>query len=375
MRVLYLLRYYPTLTETFVTQEIREVAARGIEVEIAALGTRADGALQDMAPVVPLHSTPRRCLGWQLRSQTPGQRWLASQQRPKDAARLPALAALAAGFDRIHVHFAGEAAEVAHALHMDLKIPYTVTVHATDLFRARPSLTRVLEGAQQVLTISSLNQATLEAMSITSTVVRCGPDLNRLKPVPMPDGPLHALFIGRSVPKKGLDTLLEAWSGLDRPDARLSVVTDAPLRAPPPGVEQVGLIPPSEIPARLADAHLLVLPCRRAPDGDMDGIPLVLMEAMAMGRPVLTTPVSGIPELVDGLVGWLVPADDPRALRRELQSVTDDLGQASAKGAGGAHRLRERGYHLEAQVDGVVAVWEGCGRSTPGMAACSSEIE
>ncbi len=375
MRVLYLLRYYPTLTETFVAQEIRVVASRGIEVEIASLGARSDGALQDMAPDVPTHELPRRPLGWQLRKKTAGSRWLADQQRPRDAARLPALAKLAAGFDRIHVHFAGEAAEMAHALHMDLGLPYTVMVHAQDLFKSRPSLARVLGAAEQVLTISKHNQATLEAMSILSTVVRCGPDLNRLRPAPMPMHPLHALFIGRDVPKKGLDTLLEAWAGLDRAGARLSLVTDATLRAPPAGVKLLGLQPPSQIPGLLTDCHLLVLPCRRAPDGDMDGIPLVLMEALAMGRPVLTTPISGIPELVDSAVGWLVPSDDVSSLRRVLCAIFDDLDVTGRKGEGGPHRLRQRGYHLEAQVDGVVAAWEGRGTSAPGVAAYGSEVE
>ena len=82
MRVLYLLRYFPTLTETFVNQEISAVAHRGIEVAVATIGTRADGALQDMAPQVPIHQIARRPLTWRFRSVSPGQAWLATQQRP-----------------------------------------------------------------------------------------------------------------------------------------------------------------------------------------------------------------------------------------------------------------------------------------------------
>jgi len=375
MKVLYLLRYYPTLTETFVAQEVAGVAARGIETAIASIGRRSDGDLYDQAPDVPVYELPRRPLTWRFRRQSRGQQWLTQHQRAKDAARLPGLTDIARGFDRIHVHFAGEAAEMAHALHLDTGIPYTVTVHAADLFKPRASLAAVLRKAEHVITISAHNQATLGAMAINARLVRCGPDLHRLQPQPSPDGPLRALFIGRDVPKKGLDILLDAWSGLDRPTATLQLVTDATVRAPPAGVECLGFQPPSVIPDLLARAHLLVLPCRRAPDGDMDGIPLTLMEALAMGRPVVTTPISGIPELVDHTVGWLVPTENPRALRRTLQDVADDLPLAARKGAAGPHQLRHKGYHLASQVDGVVAAWEGRGSSTEGMAADSGTVE
>jgi glycosyltransferase involved in cell wall biosynthesis len=375
MRVLYVLRYFPTLTETFVNQEISQVSKLGIDVSVATLGTRPDGALQDMVPEVPIHRVPRRPLGWQLRKMSPGQRWLTTHQRRKDAARLPGLSRIAASMDRIHVHFAGEAAELAHALHLDLGLPYTVMVHATDLFKPRPSLSEVLGRAERVLTISRHNQATLAAMGVQSHLVRCGPSLERIQPTPMPEGPLKTIFIGRRVPKKGLDTLLEAWSGLDLPGAALTLVTDKGPDAPPPGVTELGLRPTSEIPALLAQHHLLCLPCRRAPDGDMDGVPLVLMEALAAGRPVLTTPISGIAELVDNAVGWLIPADDPRALRKALTSVAADLPSAGRKGAAGPQRLRERGYHLQAQVQGVVSAWGIDEPSAPGMAANRGEVE
>jgi len=76
MRVLYLLRYYPTLTETFVAEEIGAVAERGIAVSVAALGSRADGALQDRSPTVPVHPVPRRSVAWRLQKKSAGQRWL-----------------------------------------------------------------------------------------------------------------------------------------------------------------------------------------------------------------------------------------------------------------------------------------------------------
>jgi colanic acid/amylovoran biosynthesis glycosyltransferase len=106
----------------------------------------------------------------------------------------------------------------------------------------------------------------------------------------------------------------------------------------------------------MAAASVLVLPCRRAASGDMDGVPMVLMEAMAMGRPVVTTSLSGIPELVDASVGWLVPPEDPAALVRALREATSRE-ECARRGERGPARLRERRFTLEDQVAGVLAAW------------------
>jgi colanic acid/amylovoran biosynthesis glycosyltransferase len=353
MRVLYLLRYFPTLTETFVYREIAEILRQdpSVRITIAALGSRADGALQDELPPAEVLQVPRRPLVGRLSRPTAGQGWLAEQQRDKDAARLPWLARHAASFDRVHVHFAGEAAEFAHALHRDLGLPYTVTVHATDLFRPRPSLHTVLSAAQTVLTVADFHVAALAEQGINARRVRCGPDLSVWRPLPLPDGGLHAISVGRNVPKKGLDTLLAAWPGVT---GRLTLISD--ITGPvPDGVTVTGPLPPSAVRAAMARANLLVLPCRQAPDGDLDGVPVAMMEAMASGRPVVTTPVSGIPELIDEAVGWLVPPDDPTALRACLSQSTHT--ERLRRGAAGPERLRERGFTLEDQARSVRTAW------------------
>jgi len=353
VKVLYLLRYFPTLTETFVYREIAEIQRQdpGVSITIAALGSRADGALQDELPPAEVLSVPRRPLTGRLRRLTEGQRWLTTQQRGKDAARLPWLARHAAGFDRIHVHFAGEAAEFAHALHRDLGLPYTVTVHATDLFRPRPSLQTVLAAADAVLTVADFHVAALASQGIIAKRVRCGPDLSVWRPTPLPAGELRAISVGRNVPKKGLDTLLAAWEGTA---GTLTLVSD--LTGPvPEGVTVTGALPPSEIRAEMARANLFVLPCRRAPDGDLDGVPVAMMEALACGRPVVTTPVSGIPELIDDAVGWLVPPDDPDSLRDCLRNAAAT--SRTLRGMAGPSRLEERGFTLKNQAHRVRECW------------------
>ena len=362
MRVLYLLRYYPTLTETFVHNEIRGVMREtpGLEVRIAALGMRDDGVPPEGLPDVPVLRPPRRPLQAPLVWRpSPGERWLARHQRPKDVARLRWLAGQVEGVDHVHVHFAGEAAEWAHALWLDRGLPYSVTTHAVDLFRPRPSLVEVLSAAREVLTVAEHHVANLRGLGIAAVrVVRCGPDLDAVPVLPLPEGAgLRALFVGRNVPKKGLGVLLEAWRAARLPaGARLRLVTDG-QEALPPGVERLGAQPPSRVMQELGASNLVVLPCQRAPDGDLDGVPVVLMEALAAGRPVLTTPVSGIPELVDAEVGWLVPPGDAGALARALEEIAGDAVGRAVRGGAGRARLVARGFALEAQVRGVRRAW------------------
>ena len=303
-RILYLLRYFPTLTETFVYEEIKALQSRGYHISIASMGSRADGMLSDALPQADVLSIPRRPLKGRLNQQGAGAVWLRQHQRPKDVARFSWLVqAIQNRFDHIHVHFAGEAAEFAHAVFLETGIPYTVTVHI-DLFRPRLSMAEVLSKAQKVLTICTHHQDYLAELGIHASVVRCGPDLERWTHSPLPSGPIQALTVARDVPKKGLDNLLQAWESVPS-QSKLMLVSDIQRPKYPSGVMTLGLQPPSQIQQLMAACNLFILPCRKASDGDMDGIPVALMEALASGRPVITTSVSGIPELVDEKVGWM----------------------------------------------------------------------
>lgn len=357
MRVLYPLRYFPTLTETFVYRELDALVDLGIAPTIASLGRREDGALQDEAPAVPVWELPRRPLTGRLRAPGPGQRWLAEVQRDKDAARLPWLLARLGDVDRVHAHFAGEAAEWARAIHLETGLPYTVTVHAVDLFKPRPSFDRVLADAQAVVTVAAHHQDLLAARGHRAELVRCGPRLADWAGLPPPpDGPLRALFVGRDVDKKGLSDLLEAWERGMPDDARLVVVSD---RADPGirGVEVRGLLPPSAVREELARANLVVLPCRRAEDGDLDGVPVALMEALAARRPVVAGAVSGVPELVDEEVGWLVPPRRPDLLQEALLHAHGDSDERLRRGDSGPDRLRSRGFTVQAQATALAELW------------------
>lgn len=356
MRVLYPLRYFPTLTETFVYREIDGLIDRGHEVVVASMGERQDGSLQAEPPRAPVLRVPRHPLRGRLRARGAGLSWLARVRGGEEAARLGWLLETLGPIDRVHAHFAGAAAEWGRAVHLELGVPTSVMVHAVDLFRPRATLDEVLGAASVVLTVAEHHRALLRERGIESRLLRCGPDLPTWRMAPPPGGPLVALAVARNVPKKGLDLLLQAWSQLDRPGARLHLISDLA----DPGLEGVrvhGLMPPAGVREVLAGCNLGVLPCRRAPDGDMDGVPVSLMEALAAGRPVIGTAVSGLPELVDESCGWLLPPERVDLLVEALRKAHDQPAERLRKGYSGPRRLTERGFTLEAQVEGLLRAW------------------
>jgi glycosyltransferase involved in cell wall biosynthesis len=143
--------------------------------------------------------------------------------------------------------------------------------------------------------------------------------------------PYRIVAVGSLVPKKGHDVLVDAVARTREP-WRLDVIGDGPERG---ALEQriaalglsgrvrlLGALPEDEVRARLRRASVAALACAIAPDGDRDGIPVALVEAMACGTPVVTTRVSGIPELVEG-AGVLVEPGDVMGLARALDRLSD----------------------------------------------------
>jgi glycosyltransferase involved in cell wall biosynthesis len=124
--------------------------------------------------------------------------------------------------------------------------------------------------------------------------------------------PPEILFVGRLSAEKGIRTLVDATPGLN-----LVVAGDGPLRSLVP--EALGFVPHEEVQRLLARAAVVLLPSHR------EGLPMVLLEAMAHGRAVVATPVGGTPSLVeDGVTGLLVPAGDPKALREAVERLLAD---------------------------------------------------
>jgi glycosyltransferase involved in cell wall biosynthesis len=215
-------------------------------------------------------------------------------------------------------------------------------------------------------------------------VVRHGVDLETWRPgvrEARPGGPLRVLAVGRLVRKKGFDLLLDALAALS---ARGVAVTarvvgageeHAPLVAAAARLDAgtvvlEGALPPAAVLERLRDwADVLVVPSRVEPDGDRDGLPNVLGEAMACGVPVVGTPVGGILEMLeDGRNGAVVPAEDAGALADALGRLAADPALCRRLGAAGRERAEEV-FDARTNVASLLALIESRGEGASGTPA------
>lgn len=348
----YVLRYWPTLSETFVAREIAELRRRGHRVEVIAMGRRADPRPGEPVPDLVVHRPPRGTALVPVAFTTSVARWTDKWAlRAVWAARV----LRSRGVRRVHAHFAGEAARLARDIARQLGVPFSVTVHAHDLFVPIAGLGPLLAEASPVVTIADHHAKVIaDRYGVSSRVVRCGVPVKRFATTD-PGAARRFVCIARDVDKKGLDTLIEAMADVP---AVLRLVSNGVRHGRPRVL--AGPAAAAAIPSILATALAFVLPCRIAADGDRDGIPVALMEAMACGVPVITTAVSGIPELVDETVGWWVPPNDPSALAATMRKVLANPEARRRRGAAARARIEAR-FTLTAQVDGLLEAWSARG--------------
>jgi colanic acid/amylovoran biosynthesis glycosyltransferase len=207
------------------------------------------------------------------------------------------------------------------------------------------------------VTISDYNRGLLRsrcpALEIGAvSVVHCGVTVERDMPARPRTGKVPSvLSVGRLVPIKGHGTLIEALQLLAQRDVRFRcrIVGGGPLEgtlrdkvreAGVRGVVEItGPQDHHEVEALLADSDVFALSCTQDSDGNMDGIPVALMEAMAHGLPVVSTTVSGVPELVTPDTGFLVPPEDPQQLAGALEMLLEDEELCMRMGEAGRARV------------------------------------
>jgi colanic acid/amylovoran biosynthesis glycosyltransferase len=189
-------------------------------------------------------------------------------------------------------------------------------------------------------------------------VHRMGVDTTRFVQTPRvlkPSEPVRFIGVGRMVEKKGFDDALAAFAKMrsapDAPTATLTLIGDGPLRGAlqrqaaqlglGDAVRFTGLLPHGKVEEMLREAHVFVLPSKTSKSGDMEGIPVALMEAMAQGLPVLATRHSGTPELVEHEVSGLLCAEgDREALAANMLAFANAPERWAAMGAVGAAKVR-----------------------------------
>jgi glycosyltransferase involved in cell wall biosynthesis len=384
-RIAYVVSRFPAVTETFILDELRELRARGVEVEVLPLFGARGGELHEAFGQLRPRTHYHRTLSWELAAAQ--LHWLRRRPRALVSAwfqalratapsrkllvRAPAVllkAALVArrlegmGVAHLHAHWATHPALAAWTVRALTGIPYSFTAHAHDLYVDRAMLREKVRDAAFVVTISEFNRRLLEEVCGDAArgkvhVVRCGVDLHEFAPGPRQVPPVPTFACVASLqPYKGHAVLLDALGRLRARgvEVRAVLVGEGPLRRELEGriareglgetVELRGALPHEQIPAILAGATAMVLPSVTQADGQMEGIPVALMEAMAAGIPVISTRLSGIPELVrDGEGGLLVPERDPDALALAMERVATDPGLA-ARLAAGARRIVEGAF-------------------------------
>lgn len=255
-----------------------------------------------------------------------------------------ALAASDSGRTHFHAHFASENAVAARAAAHLLDTTYSVTVHAYDIFRENPFLPYVMDGAALVVAISEFDREWLvrlfPSLKQRVRVIHVGvpvaslTEAARARCGASPSGPAQIVSAGRLVPKKGMTTLVAAIARLSAEGiaSELTIVGEGPEREKIEAtirhhglgdrVNLVGARTPRDTRATIRDADLFVLASERDAEGDMDGIPVVLMEAMALGVPVISTAISGIPELVEhGRTGLLAKPNSADELAAQIRSA------------------------------------------------------
>lgn len=352
----YVVKMYPRFSETFVVTEIIAREARGERLEIFALrpsnDTRFHAELARVQAPVRAVPVPRRLASaWEdlRRAQTDPRLGAAVARHlpellavePDDALQAVDVArqVLDRGITHLHAHFASTATTVTRLAALLAGIPYSFTAHAKDIFHSSvdpADLERKLSDAAFTVTVSDFNLRHLrDAFPAAGRVVRVynGLDLARFPFVARGPrrGPLRLLAVGRLVEKKGFDVLIDAVGRLraEGVDVTLDIVGDGELAAPlrrraaaTPAIRFLGPLPQGEVAARLREADAFVAPCLVGADGNADGLPTVLLEAMASGIPCVSTAVTGIPEIIeDGRTGVLCAPGDVDALTEGLRRV------------------------------------------------------
>ena len=375
----YLPKGFPRISETFITNEVLELERLGLDIEIYSLKRPEGAGRQPMAAKVqaPLTYLPEKivlsmlmllpvhlmlalrrptrywkCLSWTARRCWKS-RSTSTLRRFFQAGYLVGWHLRGREIPHYHAHFCHGPATVAMFVSWLTGSTYSFTAHAKDLYLTDPAILRTkMMDASFALTCTGFNQQYMENISQGACPVHLvyhGIDVERFtrgshsQVVPMrgrnKDGehlPM-ILSVGRMVEKKGFDTLLRAYALMRDQGLKFRAVLygDGEKRAQLEAlvrqlelhdiVEMPGSILQDELVEVYRQADMFAIACQILENGDRDGLPNVLVEAAAMEVPIVSTDVSGVPELIDdGINGFLVPSRDPQALAERMAKLLLD---------------------------------------------------
>lgn len=362
--IAYLTGLYPAVSHTFVLREVLALRAAGLRVSTCSVNTPAPehliGPDERAEAASTFHLLAQARNPWTLlaslaRVMARPRRlaralWAVRRSGARDAGgRLRHLIHLGEavvlarflerqGVTRIHNQLGMASASVSLYASILAAIPFSFSLHGPDDFHDEPArqMAAKIAAADIVACISGFCRNRAASLSDSADwpklhIVRCGIDPALYGNAARTGPARRILFVGRLVPAKGVSVLLDAFGRIDRdfPDAVLTIVGDGAGRASLEAMARdrgwtgrvvfAGALNQAQVAARMAEADLFVLP------SFAEGLPVVLMEAMASGLPVIATRIAGIPELVeDGVTGRLVGAGDADGLAKAIADHLSD---------------------------------------------------
>jgi len=403
MRIAYVLGTFPKLSETFILREIQELERQGVEIELLSLEKPIEelspelAALKARTVYAPaafelltgsahvrqyrqrLESNPgRSSKGFLGNLKT--ERWIQvaahfAEQLAKQEVK------------RIHAHFAGVPALVGAALSEMLELPFSFSAHANDVFCGFRGLDAPPQGGPEFLEwkIERAGFVCVCNQSAHSHLLGLIPEDVRAKVhlihhgLPLVDyefveelnrETMTILSVGRLEPKKGFDDLVRASRRLwdNGHEFVVKIIGEGSLRAEleslvekldmEGAVRMMGSMSHAEVIEEMRTSTAFVLASRQTPDGDRDGIPNVLLEAAAVGLPIVATRAGSIEEfVVHDETGFLVEQNSPEALADALAELAADPDSQDRLRRNGRQKV-ESGYEISRQVDQLLSLFE-----------------
>jgi len=398
------LKGYPRLSETFIAQEILNLQKAGLPLQLVSLRHPTDTKRHPVhheitAPVTYLpeyvHDEWARCWkAWLKARRFAGYKkarnqWLKDLMRDRTRNRVrrfvqSLVAATELGDETgwLYGHFIHTPGSVTRYTAIIRDFPYSISAHAKDIWTSPDwELSEKLDDARWTVTCTKGGADHLASLANGDDAVKLvyhGLDLDRFpKPDKQqstrdgtdPNDPIQILSVGRAVEKKGLDTLLKALAQL--PETfhwRWTHIAGGPLLddlrnlGTDLGIgdrlEFLGSQAQSRVLQAYSETDMFVLPCRIASDGDRDGLPNVIVEAQSQAVAVISTPISGIPELIeDGTNGLLVPPDHVEDLSKAIQTLGAQPDQRAAMGQEGMRRVHEH-FNAANEIDLLLKLFD-----------------
>ena len=389
MRIGYILGQFPKLSETFILNEISELIRRGHDVYIFSLFNSKENIVQ---PEVEEYSLLERtyyppsyhklCI-----ELARFDRLLFYRNRRKinkfyciAVARHFSKIAEKLDLDVLHAHFANESTFTAMLMSKLTGLSFTFTAHALDIFIDPDvkALEERMENASAVIAISEYNKKYLQSIYNNKKifVVRACPNLEKLNKIRRDPEQFEILTVGRLVEKKGIKYGILAMREVVKefPEVQYIIVGSGPQSAElkklakslglENNVRFLGAVDERTLMAEFSKATVFILPCVKAKNGDMDGIPVSLMEAMYLQIPVVSTNISGIPELIEnGKEGLLVEPKNVRQLVNAIKILLEDKDLRIKMGLNGKRKIENRyprSYFLALPAKGLWSLGVGC---------------